>query len=468
MSLSRYEAYKPSGVAWLGEIPAYWEMRPLKSIIKKSIGGVWGKDPTNTNSDIVCLRVSDFNFNQGIFKTSKLTKRTISTSEQNGRLLQKGDLVIEKSGGGEVTAVGRVVLFNHDFPAVCSNFTNRLVIVDQVLSTFAAKLFQTLFSCKVNIKHIKQTTGIQNLDLKSYFTEQIAVPPLPEQEAIVRYLDHATHKIDRTVRAKKKLIAALNEQKQAIIAHAVTRGLDPNAPMKESGVAWIGEIPAHWEMKRGKALFRKNNRPILPEYDVVTCFRDGEVTLRKNRRTTGFTEALKEIGYQGVNKGDLVIHAMDAFAGAVGVSDSNGKCSPVYAICSPIAEVFPKYYALIIREMARNQWIAALSKGIRERSTDFRFDMFGTQHLPVPPFAEQEAIIRYLDEETTSIDKAIELSKKEIDLLQEYKTRLIADAVTGAVDVRELAKELPEIVEEIDDENIIDETDDEAVEEMEE
>ena len=167
---------------------------------------------------------------------------------------------------------------------------------------------------------------------------------------------------------------------------------------KDSGISWLGQIPSHWDVKRAKVLFNKENRPVLPNDEVVTCFRDGQVTLRKNRRTEGFTESLKEIGYQGIRKGDLVIHQMDAFAGATGVSDSNGKGTPVYHVCTPKTDyVNNYYYAHIVRRMGLNGYIQSLYRGIRERSSDFRFDVFGRQFLPVPPLAEQEAIVAYLD-----------------------------------------------------------------------
>ena len=177
---------------------------------------------------------------------------------------------------------------------------------------------------------------------------------------------------------------------------------------KDSGISWLGLIPSHWDVKRAKVLFNKENRPVLPNDEVVTCFRDGQVTLRKNRRTEGFTESLKEIGYQGIRKGDLVIHQMDAFAGATGVSDSNGKGTPVYHVCTPKTDyVNNYYYAHIVRRMGLNGYIQSLYRGIRERSSDFRFDVFGRQFLPVPPLAEQEAIVAYLDSATAEIDKAI-------------------------------------------------------------
>jgi type I restriction enzyme, S subunit len=212
-------------------------------------------------------------------------------------------------------------------------------------------------------------------------------------------------------------------------------GLKPYPEYRESGLAWAPRIPAHWFKERAKRLFRKMERPVRAEDDVVTCFRDGMVTLRKNRRLAGFTEALYEFGYQGVRKGDLVIHAMDAFAGAVGVSDSDGKGTPVYAVCQPTHGVNAHYYAFIVREMARSHWILALSRGIRERSTDFRYEAFGVQPVPLPPLFEQAAIVRFLDWANGRLERAIRAKRKVIALLNEQKQAIIHRAVTRGLDL---------------------------------
>ncbi|MDM7917656.1 MAG: restriction endonuclease subunit S [Methanosarcina sp.] len=210
--------------------------------------------------------------------------------------------------------------------------------------------------------------------------------------------------------------------------------LKPYPAYKDSGVPWLGEVPEHWKFDRAKWLFQKMNRPVRSDDDVVTCFRDGVVTLRKNRRVSGFTESLKEIGYQGVRRGDLVIHAMDAFAGAIGVSDSEGKCTPVYAVCQPREDVNSHYYAYIVREMARSQWIAALAKGIRERSTDFRFDGFASQNVPIPPREEQDKIAIFIDHIDRRIRRYIRSKQKLIKLLEEQKQVIIHQAVTRGLD----------------------------------
>lgn len=201
---------------------------------------------------------------------------------------------------------------------------------------------------------------------------------------------------------------------------------------KDSGVQWLREIPIHWEVLKGKWLFIKQDRPARIEDEIITCFRNGEVTLRTNRKTEGFTIALKEHGYQGIRKGDLVIHNMDAFAGAIGISDSDGKSTPVYSVCTPRIpnRVNPYYYSYFLKDLAKSGFIESLAKGIRERSTDFRFNDFGLLLLSVPPLSEQTAIAAFLDRKVTLIDQAINIKQKQIELLKERRQILIHKAVT--------------------------------------
>ncbi|WP_288768192.1 restriction endonuclease subunit S [uncultured Prevotella sp.] len=198
---------------------------------------------------------------------------------------------------------------------------------------------------------------------------------------------------------------------------------------KESGVEWIGEIPSHWGLCRAKYMFNKEKREVLDTDDVVTCFRDGEVTLRKNRRTTGFTESLTEVGYQGVRKGDLVIHQMDAFAGSIGVSDSDGKCTSVYHCCTPKGNYDAYYYAHLVRLMAKRGYIQSLYRGIRERSSDFKFPVFGNQVLAVPPLHEQQVIVDYLKDKTLKIEQYVSARERERELFDSLKQSEIANIV---------------------------------------
>ncbi len=188
---------------------------------------------------------------------------------------------------------------------------------------------------------------------------------------------------------------------------------------KDSGIDWVGEVPADWDATRAKNVFKKNNRPVRESDEVVTAFRDGMVTLRKNRREDGFTFAQQEIGYQGVRKGDLVIHGMDAFAGAIGVSDSDGKSSPVYSVCTPRIDADPKFHMYLLRHMSRSGYLTAIARGIRERSTEFKWPQYGNLFVINPPREEQEKIAKFLDEQTARIDETIAKKQKLIELLKE-------------------------------------------------
>ncbi|HBD9221491.1 TPA: hypothetical protein NR303_000359 [Legionella pneumophila] len=176
-----------------------------------------------------------------------------------------------------------------------------------------------------------------------------------------------------------------------------------------------------WYIKRFKYLFKKLNRPVRDDDGIVTAFRDGLVTLRSNRRKDGFTFADKEIGYQGVEPNDLVIHAMDGFAGAIGVSDSRGKCSPVYSIAIPITPdaTYPRFWGYYLRNLAISGFIESLAKGIRERSTDFRWKDVSNLLVNFPNYEIQKGIADFLDRETDLINQLIE--KKEIFLLKASK-----------------------------------------------
>lgn len=200
----------------------------------------------------------------------------------------------------------------------------------------------------------------------------------------------------------------------------------------DSGISWLGHIPMEWELRRAKFLFQRIQRVVRDNDNIVTAFRDGQVTLRLNRRTDGFTNALQEIGYQGVRKGDLLIHAMDGFAGAIGISDSDGKCSPVCSVCIPRPglHIEPQYYGYLIRQLAVTGYITSLAKGIRERSTEFRYSEFSPLELALPTIHEQRTIAAFLDYETARIDQLIAKQQQLIELLKEKRQAVISHAVT--------------------------------------
>lgn len=199
---------------------------------------------------------------------------------------------------------------------------------------------------------------------------------------------------------------------------------------KNSGVAWVKIIPSDWVVIRGKNLLKLMNRPVRDNDDVVTCFRDGEVILRSERRTEGFTMSDKEIGYQGINKGDIVIHGMDGFAGAMGVSKSTGKGSPVLIVCKPRENDDSRYIVYYLRALALNNVFLALATGIRERSCDLRWNKIAELPFIRPSVNEQYLISNYIDKKCREIDELIALQEKMIEQLTEYKKAVIKEKVT--------------------------------------
>lgn len=416
----RYDTYKESGVQWLGEIPRHWEMRKMKYIFDER------SEKNHPDEPMLSATQSE-----GVILQSKYQGRVVvvNTGFDGLKLVKVGDFVIHlRSFQGGIE-------YAYDQGIISSAYTILNPKYPE-LSAYYKKLFKSsafIDLLKICVTGIREGQNINYSKLKQFY---IPLPPLPEQRAIVTYLDDKCGKIDKLVEGKQKQIELLAEMKQRIIADAVTRGLNPNVKMKATNIPWLKEIPEHWETHRAKHMFNKEQRPFEEGDEIVTCFRDGEVTLRKNRRTTGFTEATDYSHYQHICKGDLVIHQMDAFAGSAGVSDSDGMGTPVLSVCTPKSEnILNEYYAHIVRLMGKNGFILSLYRGIRERSSDFRFDTFAKLWLPVPPLPEQRAIVTYLDDKCGKIDLLVEKLKAEIDAIKEYKQRLISDVVTGQIKV---------------------------------
>ena len=204
--------------------------------------------------------------------------------------------------------------------------------------------------------------------------------------------------------------------------------------MKDSGIEWIKEIPKAWNIVKGKYLLKLLSKPVKEDDGVITCFRDGEVTLRSNRREDGFTMSDKEIGYQGIDIGDLVVHGMDGFAGSIGISDSRGKASPVLNVLD--TKQNKRYIMYYLRSMAYSDVFTALATGIRVRSCDLRWNKLAELPYPLPPNEEQAEIADYLDKKCAEIDATIAEKKEQIEVLERYKKSLIYEYVTGKKEVR--------------------------------
>lgn len=416
--MRRYERYKDSGVDWLGEVPSHWELKRLKQLFVEK-----------KHKQSLSLNCGAISFGKVIEKSDdKVTEATKRSYQE----VLKGEFLINPLNLNYDLISLRIALSEIDV-VVSAGY-----IVLKEKQIINKKYFSYLLH-RYDVAYMKLLgSGVRQTINYGHISDSILViPPLSEQQKIAQFLDDKTAKIDQAVDLAEKQIALLKEHKQILIQNAVTRGLNPDVPLKDSGVEWIGQVPEHWDVQRSKFIFKKIERKVNEEDQIVTCFRDGQVTLRANRRTEGFTNALKEHGYQGIRKGDLVIHAMDAFAGAIGISDSDGKATPVYSVCLPHdkQKIDVYFYAYYLRNLALSGFISSLAKGIRERSTDFRYSDFAELLLPIPPYLEQQKIADYLDKQTSKIDRAIALKTAHIEKLKEYKNVLINDVVTGKVRV---------------------------------
>lgn len=259
------------------------------------------------------------------------------------------------------------------------------------------------------------------------------LPPLSDQCAIAAFLDSKCAEIDALVADIQSQIDTLEQYKRSVITEAVTKGLNLDAEIRDSGIQWIGIMPAHWKCIRGKYVLRYVQRPVQGDDGVITCFRDGEVTLRCNRREDGFTMADKEIGYQGIDVGDLVVHGMDGFAGAIGISDSRGKASPVLNVLETTQN--KRYIMYFLRSMAYSNVFLALATGIRVRSCDLRWNKLSELFYPIPPLDEQGAIVAYIDDVVQKTNAVIADKMAQLETLEKYKKSLIFEYVTGKKEV---------------------------------
>ena len=413
--MKQYTKYKDTGIKWIGDVPEHWELHKLKHCLQLI------NNKTYSNSTLVYIGMENIESWSGKYVETSIETDGIANVFQKGNILfGKLRPYLAKVHLAEFDGCCSSELLVYHSKNQNNNYLQKLLITKGFIDLINASTYGSKMP-RANSSFIGN--------------QLLPIPPLSEQQSIVRFLEKETANIDAYIKQREQEIATLAELKQAEIATAVTRGLIPDVKMKDSGISWIGEVPEHWEIMQAKNMFKKEKREVQLNDDVITCFRDGQVTLRKNRRTKGFTESITEIGYQGIRKDDLVIHQMDAFAGAVGVSDSNGKGTSVYHCCTPKGDYDTRYYAFLIRKMAFSGFIQSLYKGIRERSSDFNFKIFGNQRLVVPSFVEQQAVVAHIEQRVRQIDDYAAALKSEIEQMQEYKQRLISDTVTGKIEI---------------------------------
>ena len=461
--LTPYPNYRTSGIPWLGGTPDHWQVMRLAHSIQSIVTGVWGTDASG-NDDVICVRVADFDRERLVVRDDLGTVREITPTQRRGRLLRTGDLLIEKSGGGEKQVVGRVVLFEHDIDAVCSNFVVRLRARDGFLPRFLVYVHAAAYARQLTVPSVKQTTGIQNLDLDSYLRLQWCFPPHSEQVRIADFLDSVTQRINRILESQRSLLSRLAEERVTAITDAIAYGVPsrrtdasisgPPSP-RSYGLPWIvmrRNVPAHWRVSR----LRSCANVTLSSVDKKKVDGESPVRLCNYTNVTHHeyisplsslmiaTATTEEIDRFRLHKGDVVM-TKDCDVGVPAlVTDTSPDvlCGYHLAILRPRPHISGAYlFRALQSEIAAAQF-RVLCKGVT--MAGLSEDDIKSLCLPLPPRSEQVEIADYIDRETARIDTAMSGVRREIKLLREYRTTLISEVVTGKVDVREAAERLPE------------------------
>lgn len=408
-------ATKDSGFEWIGIIPSEWGLSRIGQVYRL-------RNTKVSDTDYPPLSVT----NKGIVPQLDTAAKT--NAHDDRKLVKKGDFAInsrsDRRGSCGIS----------DYDGSVSLINTILAPLNEMNPGYYDWLFHTVqfgdefYKFGHGIVDDLWTTGWQEMKKIT-----IPTPPLSEQKRIADFLDAKCAEIDALTADIRTQIDTLEQHKRSVITETVTKGLDPNAEMKDSGIQWIGNMPAHWDVIRGKYILRYMQKPVREDDGVITCFRDGEVTLRSNRREDGFTMSDKEIGYQGIDVGDLVVHGMDGFAGSIGISDSRGKASPVLNVLD--TDQCKRYIMYYLRSMAYSDVFLALATGIRVRSCDLRWNKLAELSYPIPPLDEQNAIVKHIDSVLSKADAVIADKKAQLATLDEYKKSLIFEYVTGKKEV---------------------------------
>jgi len=445
-SLPPYPAYKDSFVRWLGQVPEHWEVRRLRNIVEMRVSNV-DKHSKEGEQPVRLCNYVDVYKHERIRANMEFMKATASAEEIERFRLEQGDVLITKDSEAW-DDIGVPALVESSAPDLISGYHLALLRPRQVVE--GAFLLRTLQNPQVAYQFHVEATGVTRYGLShdAIKSTSVPLPPLAEQTAIVRFLDYMDRRIRRYIRAKQKLIKLLEEYRQALIHQAVTGKIDvrtgkPYPAYKDSGVPWLGQVPQHWEVRRIKTLFRETDE------------RNGDgsgplLSLTRARGIVPQAEASNRIAsvedlsnYKVCKSGDLIMNRMQAWSGMFAVSGIDGVISPDYSVFKPKAPIDVHYFEALFKTPLLVEEFAKRSKGIGSGFNRLYTPDFGAVPIASPPLSEQTAIVEYLDAQTAKLDTAIATTRREIELLREYRTRLIADVVTGKVDVRQVAVQLP-------------------------
>jgi len=443
-----YPAYKDSGIEWIGNVPEYWDISPLKWQIERNDGGVWGDDPDGENDTIV-LRSTEQTVD-GRWQIEDPAKRKINTTDKFSALLKNGDLLLTKSSGSSLH-IGKTTLVTPEVSALncCySNFMQRIRTKHSFIPQLAWYMMNNDLA-RLQFGFLSNsTTGLANLNGSLIGQIVLPIAPLHEQQKIAIFLDRETAKIDKLIAKQERLIEILQEKRSTLISNAVTKGLKPDITMKESGISWIGEIPSHWEVLKIKwiAKMESGHTPNkkVDEYwadcDIPWVSLNDTGRLKENDFISDTTIQINHLGIANSSARllppEAVVFSRDATIGRCAITTRPMAVSQHFIAWLCGDRIIPEYLLRVIRSMT--QELERLTFG----STIKTIGMPDVRTLvtPLPPLDEQKGIIDTIRRETAKIDTLIAKAKRSLELLQEHRSSLISAAVTGKIDVRNLVE----------------------------
>jgi len=425
-AMPKYEAYKDSGTGWIGKIPIEWGVLRVKYLFKEV-------NQRSTNGAEELLSVSQYS---GVTKKSEKVNAgdllTNAETLEGYKQVSKGDLV------SNIMLAWNGSLGFSPFDGITSPAYSVYRLQGKSVERYFHYLLRTdLYKAEFK----RRSSGVIESRLRLYsddFFDVLSIlPSQQEQTAIANFLDKKTAQIDQAITIKQKQIELLKERKQIIIQKAVTQGLDPNVPLRDSGVDWIGEIPEHWEVKRAKYLFNEiDERSTDGNEELLSVSHITGVTPRSEKNVTMIAEDYT--GSKTCQKNDLIMNIMWAWMGALGVSDRAGIVSSAYSIYrqSTLNTFNPVFLEWLFKTTGYIEHYNRISTGLHSSRLRFYSRMFFDMEIGFPNRSEQDQIIKQVANQSNKIDKAISFQKSQIKNLKEYKTTLINSAVTGKIKVR--------------------------------
>jgi type I restriction enzyme, S subunit len=409
--------------------------RPLKNFLQANDGGIWGDDPTGVD-DVMVLRSTDIGLD-GRWTLENPAFRSIDPIEKRKKTLSAGDLVVVKSSGSALH-LGKTAIVSEriaSLEACYSNFVQRLVPAKDASSRFLFHFLNSDFASEQLQVLGNTTTGLRNLNGSLLGSIRCPDWDRSTQETIADLLDNELQRTDGLVNEKAKFAQLLTEKRAALISHAVTKGLKPDAPTVETGIPWLGAVPSNWLVVRSKTVLTEvDQRSAAGEEELLTVSHLTGVTRRADKNVNMF-EAESNEGAKLCWPGDLVINTLWAWMGALGVSPFHGMVSPAYHVYRPSAALVPGYVDLVCRTPTFVKEVTRYSKGVwSSRLRLYPEGLFEVQ-FPIPPIVEQQQIVESVAEQTRQIDELMVATQDTMVLLKERRSALISAAVTGRLDL---------------------------------